>query len=160
MLLSLRFYHTSPFLLRNSASIVIAIWQPTPLIALLRSLGECCRQQRSEVCGIHMNEPIWIAQIGLHNILRIDEEILSRARNAWIFVAERGDEDGGFAVVVEFPVHGSLWADCGLIETYFGIYGKIWETQLADMVSWSENMAYQSRLRVRNRSSDSCQQRV
>ena len=95
---------THSHLLTNPTRPVGVINQSTPLITSLRTLRKRGGQPSSVVRGINLVQPSRVREICIDDVLRVDEEVLGRSRDAGVFVGERGHEHGGDAVVVEFPV--------------------------------------------------------
>ena len=111
--------------LHNTPSLVRIILNPTPLIARLRPLRKRRRQACSQVRDINIVQEGWVRHVRIHDLLRVDEEVLRGARDAGVFVGEAGDEDGGHAVVVEFPVNAAHGADGALVEADCGVDWEI-----------------------------------
>lgn len=110
---------------RSPTRLISIIRNITPLIALERALRKRSWQLRPVIRNVHVRQPARVGEVGLHDLRGVDEEVLGCAGDAGVFARQGGDEDGGLAVVVEFPVEGALRADGGLVEADFGVDGLI-----------------------------------
>ena len=91
------------------------VCKATSSIAVFRTMSESRRELCSVVGSVDVVKPAWVRKIGVHNLLRVDEEVLSGSRDTRVFIPECSNKDYGIAVVVELPVQGTLRADTGLV---------------------------------------------
>ena len=66
-------------LLADTSGLVGVVRETAPLVALLGTLCERSWQGSPKVGGVDIVQPVWIREISINDVLRIDEEVLSCA---------------------------------------------------------------------------------
>lgn len=92
------------------------MWDATSLEAGSCALGERGGDAVGELGNVDALEEGRVAEIGVDEVRVFDEEVGSGSGDTRVFGGEAGDEDSGFAVVVEFVMNRTLRADGALVE--------------------------------------------
>ena len=113
-------------LLADATGLVGIISQTTPCVTFFGTLSKRSWQSRPEVGDVDVVEPAGVCHIGINDFLWVDEEVLGCARDTGILARKRSDEDCRYAMVVELPVDGALWADSALVQPDLGVDRQVW----------------------------------